>query len=252
MKSNVYSKDGNAVAEIELPRVFETVPREDIIRRAFRAVTLSMRHPYGTSPTAGLRRVGHNYGPGHGIARLPRVAGSTRGVILANMVGGRSAHAPTTQKVLVKRFNRKELRMAKFSAIALTAVPEKVRARGHRVPEGLSLPVVVKDDVVEVSKAKDAMSVLSSLGLDEDVMRAKEGTKIRAGRGKMRGRTYREPKSILIVCTDTRKARGFKSLPGVDVANVSSLGIRHLAPGGVAGRLTLFTESAIRKLSEVE
>ncbi len=190
MKSNVYSKDGNAVAEIELPRVFETVPREDIIRRAFRAVTLSMRHPpYGTSPTAGLRRVGHNYGPGHGIARLPRVAGSTRGVILANMVGGRSAHAPTTQKVLVKRFNRKELRMAKFSAIALTAVPEKVRARGgHRVPEGLSLPVVVKDDVVEVSKAKDAMSVLSSLGLDEDVMRAKEGTKIRAGRGgKMRG-----------------------------------------------------------------
>ncbi len=249
MKSNVYNLEGKVKKEIELPEVFSTVPRADLIRKAFRAISLSLRQPYGASPLAGTRRVGHNSGPGRGAARIPRAtSGSNNAVLLASFVGGRSAHAPRTSKILHKGINEKERKLARSGAIAMTTSLESVQARGHRVPEGATLPIIVENKLEEIRKTKEAREFLETIGLFDDVMRSKEGTKVRAGRGKMRGRRYKQPKSLLIVGTSKENLRAFSSLPGVDVATPNSLSIRKLAPGGVGGRLTVFTESAIESM----
>jgi large subunit ribosomal protein L4e len=252
METDIYDNEGNKSGKIELPEVFSTVPREDILGKAFRAITLTLRQPYGSSPEAGMRRVGHNSGANHGISRLPRVSGSSRGVTLASMVGGRSAHSPRSNKVLYKKINDRERKIAKFSAIAMTADKEAVKRRGHKFDQELRLPVVINDSVKNVKKVKEVIELFENIGIYDDVVRAKEGKKIRAGRGKMRGRRYKEPKSVLVVGTSTDNLRIFKSLPGVDTATPNSLSIRKLAPGGVGGRLVVFTEAAIKKMGEVQ
>ncbi|AKA47811.1 50S ribosomal protein L4 [uncultured archaeon] len=250
MKSNLYSIEGEKVKKIELPEVFNTAPREDLIRKAFRAVTLSLRSPYGSSPRAGMRRVGHNSGPGRGVSRIPRTSGSSRGVILASMVGGKSAHSPRTTKILTKKINEKERKLARMSALAMTASNEAVSRRGHRIPEGITLPVIVEDAAAKITKTKDVENFLESVGLLDDLIRAKEGKKVRAGRGTMRGRRYKQPKSILFVSTSADSLKAYRSLPGVEVATPDSLSIRKLAPGGQAGRLVVFTESALKQVGK--
>lgn len=248
LKSNVYDVEGNIKKEIELPEVFSTVPRHDLIRKAFRAISLSLRQPYGSSPLAGTRRVGHNSGPGRGAARIPRTSGSSTAVLLASFVGGRSAHSPRTSKVLYKGINEKERKLARHGALAMTTSNEAVKARGHRIPEEITLPLVVEDSIERITKTKDAQAFLEAVGLYDDIIRSKEGIKIRAGRGKMRGRTYKQPKSLLIVGSSKSSLRAFASLPGVDIATPHSLSIRKLAPGGTGGRLTVFTEGAMKAI----
>ncbi|MCL4342710.1 MAG: hypothetical protein M1267_02495 [Candidatus Thermoplasmatota archaeon] len=46
MKVNIYSAEGEAVSEVELPSVFDSELREDLIKRAFRSISLSLRQPY--------------------------------------------------------------------------------------------------------------------------------------------------------------------------------------------------------------
>ena len=94
IKTSIYTIKGESKGEIELPTIFESEIRDDILKKAFRASQLSARHPYGSSPLAGSRRVGHTTGPGQGVSRMPRVSGSSRGVLLGNTVGGRSPHSP--------------------------------------------------------------------------------------------------------------------------------------------------------------
>lgn len=250
MKSNLYSIEGEKVKEINLPKVFNFTPREDLIQKAFRAITLSLRAPYGSSPLAGTRRVGHNSGPGRGVSRIPRTSGSSRGVLLASMVGGRSAHSPRTTKVLTKKINNKERKVARKSALALTASLEAVKGRGHRVPDDIKLPIIVEDKAEKLTKTKDVEKLLETIGILEDVIRAKEGRKIRAGRGKMRGRRYKQPLSILFVGMTSENLRAFRSLPGVEIATPDTLSIRKLAPGGKAGRLIVFTESALKAVGK--
>ncbi len=249
MKSNVYNLEGKVKKEIELPEVFSTVPRVDLIRKAFRAISLSLRQPYGSSPLAGTRRVGHNAGPGRGTARIPRAtSGSNNAVLLASFVGGRSAHSPRTTKILYKGINEKERKLARSGALAMTTSLESVLARGHKVPEGTTLPIIVENGIEGIRKTKEAKEFLENIGLYDDVQRSKDGIKVRAGRGKMRGRRYKQPKSLLIVGTSKENLRAFSSLPGVDIATTHSLSIRKLAPGGVGGRLTVFTEAAIESI----
>ncbi|MCL5794184.1 MAG: 50S ribosomal protein L4 [Candidatus Thermoplasmatota archaeon] len=252
LKSNLYSKSGEIIREIDLPKVFETVPREDLIRKAFRSSTLSRRQPFGSYTFSGMRRVGHNLGPNHGISRIPRIAGGSRGVINASMVGGRSAHSPRNTKNLTIRINRNERRLALKSAISMTAVKSAVTARGHKLSSEVQLPIVVEDAVADITRTRDALALLSQMGIAEDIERAKEGVRIRAGRGKMRGRKYKKPLSVLVVGTDKESLRPFGKISGVEIADVRSMSIRRLAPGGVGGRLTLFTEGALKAMGETE
>lgn len=248
MKTSIYNINGEAKGEVEVPHVFESDLRLDIMKKAFRIITLSYRRPYGSSPEAGKRRVGHTSGPGMGISRMPRVSGSSRAVQLGSTKGGRSPHSPRSTKVMQLSINKKEKALAWTTALALSAKPEVVKSRGHIFSEELSFPIVVEDEVNNIHKTREAKAFLESLGVWGDVERAKEKTKIRAGRGKMRNRTYRTPKSILIITDSPESMKAFRSMPGVDVSHSKNIALSKLAPGGEGGRLTIFTETAMKSL----
>ncbi|RLF03579.1 MAG: 50S ribosomal protein L4 [Thermoprotei archaeon] len=247
----VYSLEGKKLKEIETPKVFYTPVRKDLILKVFLALRTSRLQPKGVDPLAGKRTTAESWGVGYGVARVPRIKGSTRAAFVPQAVGGRRFGAPTTLKRIRERINRVEKRLALASAIAATAIKEIVRTRGHRIPEKIDLPIVLEDRLEEIDKTKKLREVLKKLTLWSDIERARKGVKIRAGKGKMRGRRYKVPKSILLVVTDTENIRkAARNLVGVDVVNVHKLNVELLAPGGHPGRLTVWTESAVKTLAE--
>ena len=148
-----------------------------------------------------------------------------------------------------QKINRKEKVMAKASALAATSDPARVKGRGHKVKEGITLPVVVEDDIEAYSKAGDISLLLRSLGLEEDIIRAKEGTHIKAGKGKMRGRKYKTPRSVLfVVSPGSPLLLGARNIPGVSTATPKGLNTEVLAPGGDPGRLMVLSKKALTTL----
>jgi large subunit ribosomal protein L4e len=244
----VVSLAGKVGDPVALPMAFSDPVRFDLIRRAVNAARSARRQPHGTSRTAGRRHSVQWSGKGKGVSRSPRLMGSNTGAQAPNTVGVGQAHPPRVATIWLKRINTHERRLAFRAALAATREPELVRARGHRFPEGLHLPVVLETPVEAVGATADARALLLRLKLDGDIERAIDGTHVRAGVGKRRGRFRREPRSILVVTSSPGQARGFRNLPGVDVVAVGRLGTEDLAPGGDPGRLTIFSAAAITQL----
>ena len=135
------------------------------------------------------------------------------------------------------------------SALAATREAKLATERGHLLPHGAALPYVLDDPVEELRTAKDARTILEHLKLWPDVRRAQDGTHLHgSGRARRRGRVRRTPRSLLVVTAAAGKARGFRNLAGVDVVPVGRLGTEDLAPGGVAGRLTIYSRAAVEML----
>lgn len=245
-KVNIYDLKGEVAGEAALPQAFKSELRTDVIRRAVTAIEANKRQPYGPSPTAGQRHSVETWGKGRGVSRVQRIKNSSTGAQSPNNVGGRRAHPPKVDKDLGKKINRKELALARFSALGATCDLETVKARGHRFDGELTVPVVVKDDFEAIKSTKAAVEALGAIGVLDDVERAKAGTSVRAGRGKMRGRRYRTPRSILVVVSKKCDvARSVRNLPGVDVSLPSKLNASNLAPGGAPGRLMVISEAAL-------
>lgn len=241
--------DGKGSSSVALPLAFSTPVRPDLILRAVVAARTHRRQPYGTSPTAGLRHSVEWSGKGRGVARTPRLMDSMRGAQAPNTVGGRPAHPPRVDKIWGKKINRKERRLAFASALAATREPRLATARGHEVPHGLHLPLVLDDAAEEIRSVVDARALLERLKLWTDIERARDGTHLhRSGRARRRGRVRRTPRSVLFVTSAPGKALGFRNLAGVDIVPVPRLATEDLAPGGTPGRLTLFSRRAVESL----
>ena len=248
-KLNVYDLKGEVAGELDLPVAFNTELRTDVIRRAVTAIEANARQPYAPKPTAGMRHSVETWGKGRGVSRVQRMMGSSTAAQSPNNVGGRRAHPPKVEKDLGKKINKRELMLAKLSALHATSERELVKARGHRFDEKLTVPVIVKDDFESIKTTKEAVNTLASIGVYGDVERALNGRNIRAGRGKMRGRRYRTPRSILIVLSkECEGGRSIRNLPGVDVTTPSILNASMLAPGGDPGRLMLVSEAALQTI----
>ncbi|WP_159899668.1 50S ribosomal protein L4 [Salinirussus salinus] len=246
MNTTVHDLDGEEAGELELPGVFETPYRPDLIRRAVLAAQANRKQDYGTDEYAGLRTPAESFGSGRGQAHVPREGGRARRVPQA--VGGRRAHPPKTEKDRSLSINDKERQKAVRSAIAATADPEVVAERGHAFDEDVSFPVVVSDDFADLEKTREAVEALEALGVHADVERAEERT-VKAGQGSARGRKYRRPKSVLVVTTG-EPSRAARNLAGADVATAREVNAEDLAPGTHAGRLTVYTESAAQEVGE--
>ena len=231
---------------MDLPPVFATPYRPDLIHRAVLAAQANRTQPYGADPFAGKRTPAESFGSGRGMAHVPRQNG--RGRLVPQAVSGRRAHPPKAEKDRTQKVNDKERKQAVRSAIAATADEDLVRARGHRFDEDVELPVVVSDDFEELVKTREAADAVEALGLAADVERADSAT-IRAGRGTTRGRKYRRPTSILFV-TAGEPSRAARNLAGVDVTTAREVNAEDLAPGTHAGRLTVWTESAIEEVAD--
>lgn len=247
MNATVRDLDGDDADEVELPAVFETVYRPDLIQRAVRAAQANRRQDYGTDEYAGLRTPAESFGSGRGLAHVPRQNGRAREVPQA--VSGRAAHPPKVEKDRGLEINDKERKFATRSAIAATADAELVAERGHEFDEDTELPLVVSDEFEALVKTKDAVDAFEALGIYTDVERAEDGKKVRAGRGTMRGRKYKQPKSVLVV-TSEDPSLAARNLAGVDVTTAAEVNVENLAPGTQPGRLTLWTESALAEVAE--
>ncbi|MEM2406484.1 MAG: 50S ribosomal protein L4 [Sulfolobales archaeon] len=246
----LYGLDGSIVKEVELPLVFSVPVRRDIIRRAFLSALTARIQPKGRDELAGKRRVGESWGINYSVARVPRLDNG-RAVIAPQVRGGRLAFPPTIAERIHERVNKKERLLALASALAATSETDLVRHRGHKFSAS-TLPVVVIDDLENIDKTSALKKVLKTLKVWDDVVRARRGTKIRAGKGKMRGRRYDEPRSLLIVVSGKKSpvVRAGRALPGVEVVSADLLGVMHLAPGGHPGRLMVITASALSKIGE--
>lgn len=249
VKVNVYGIDGTSKKKIDLPEIFNTPYRPDIIRKSFNVMRSNKRQAYGADYLAGTRHATASVGKGRGMSRVPRLTQQSQRAALAPcVVGGRRAHPPKAERNWKEKMNKKENKIAKNSAIAATANKEMVMQRGHKFDEKITLPVIVDDKFETIKKTKDIVNSLEKIGVYDDVLRATNGKHIRAGRGKMRGRKYRIPKSILIVASKEDVLKSSRNLTGVDVINPNNINIEHFAPGGAAGRLTIFTESALKEI----
>ena len=259
----VYDLNGNIVREITLPQVFRFHYRPDLIQRAVLVIQSNRRQPYGSDPLAGGRTSAHYHGIGKGYgamknretARMARIHGKGMpGLIMtARFVPqarkGRESHPPKAEKIWSQKINNKERILALKSAIAATSMFDLVSKR-HRI-EKIDLPIIVSDEVESVKKTKDLKKLFETIKINNDLDRAKE-VKVRAGRGKMRGRRYKKKKSFLIVVNENKGIiNAAKNLAGVDVCTLRNLNAELLAPGTQPGRLTLWSESAIKKLSEM-
>jgi len=247
-KVNIYGMDGTVKEKIDLPKIFETPYRPDIIKKSFEVIHSNQRHPYGSDPLAGTRHAVASVGKGRGMSRVPRLTQGQAAALAPNVVGGRRAHPPKIEQDWKEKMNKKENQLARNSALAATADKEVVTKRGHRFDEKITLPIVVDDDFEKIKKTKEVIKVFEKIGIYSDVLRSANGKHVRAGKGKMRGRRYRVPKSLLIVSTGDVVEKSSDNLSGVDIAKPHQLNIEHLAPGGIAGRLTIFTKSAITQL----
>lgn len=260
MKTTLVSLEGSKKGEVELPAVFSGEVRPDLIKRAVVASWKNRVQAYGSRPGAGNRssatwdgtRRGYGHGYGWSQSRVPRLmlAGGRRvgrAMNVPSVVGGRQAFPPKVERKWGHKINKKERRLALLSAIAACADESIVKERGHKF--AIKLPLVVEAKLDDVKTTKDLLAVLEKLGLSEDLSRVEK--KIRAGRGKMRGRKYKVGKSLLIVSAEDKGlGKAASNIPGVDFLTVDKLNVEALAPGSHPGRLVLWTESAIAKLKE--
>ena len=249
MQATVHDLDGEEAGSVDLPAVFETEYRPDLIARAVRAAQANRTQAYGADAFAGKRTSAESPGSGRGIAHVPRQGGRARRV--PQTIGGRKAHPPKAETDRTESINDKERKLAIRSAIAATADPAIVADRGHVFDDELELPLVVDDEFESLEKTREVVDVLESLGVDGDVERAEDGRSVRAGRGTTRGRKYKQPRSILFVTsTDAGPSRAARNLAGADVTTAQEVNAEDLAPGAMAGRLTIWTETALSEVSD--
>ena len=251
LSAKLFDLQGKAKGKIRLPKVFQTPIRPDVIKRAVVAMQSHRFQPQGRDPMAGKRTTAESRGVGLGIARIPRIKGGVgRGALAPGTVGGRSAHPPVAEKKIRKKIPKKERLLAIRSAIAATADKKLVASRGHVIDEVPDLPLIVTDELQRLKKSKEVMEVLLQLGVMPDVYRVKESRKIRAGKGKRRGRKIKQAVGPLIVVSENEGImEAAQNIPGVEIARVDNLNAELLAPGTHPGRLTIWTDSSIRRLN---
>jgi len=252
MQTVIYGLDGEKKDEMDLPSSFMEEIRPDLIKKAVEAFEANNKQPYGAYPEAGMRHATEMEGVGQGMARVQRLTqyGGAQAAESPQTRGGRKAHPPKAKKDLGKKLNRQAKAKARRSALSAMKDFETVKGRGHKIDdESLEFPIVIEDDIEDLEKTKEAVELLENLGIYSDVKRAKEGKNIRSGKGKMRDRKYRTPKSLLVVLSeDAVGKRAFSNLPGVTVKNPKNLTIHDMAPGGSMGRLALFSVNAIEEM----
>lgn len=163
--------------------------------------------------------------------------------------------APTkTYRKWHRKINLNQRRYATCAALAASAVTALVMARGHRIENVPEIPLVVSQNKINnISKTKQAVALLKSIGAYDDVQRAKDSKTLRPGKGKMRNRRYVIRRGPLVVYSDNNNTlvQAFRNLPGVDLCEVSRLNLLQLAPGGHLGRFIVWTEDAFSQLDSL-
>jgi large subunit ribosomal protein L4e len=262
MKTQIYEITGKEKEKIELPSCFSERLRLDLISKVIES--RKKGQPYAPSPVAGRqhsasgiiqhRRHVWKTAYGKGISRVPRKIMSVRGTQfnwvaaeIPSVRGGRRAFPPRIESRMGEsKINKKEMKLALASAISANSKLEFVLKKYETLNEKevSNLPIVSESKILSL-KTKDLLSSIKNIlgkNLFEIAIQSKS---IRAGRGKMRGRKYKKNAGLLLVIGKDEEIK--TNL--FDTTNVNNLGVNDLCKGGI-GRITLYTENAIKELGE--
>ena len=151
-----------------------------------------------------------------------------------------------------RRVNLKQKRYAVCSALAASAVPSLLMARGHAVESVPEVPLVLDDSSEATAKTAKAVELLKSVGAYADVEKVKDSRNLRSGKGKLRNRRYVQRRGPLVVyANDNGIVKAMRNIPGVELCSVDRLGLLTLAPGGHLGRFIIWTKGAFEKLDAI-
>eukprot|EP00173_Palmaria_palmata_P002339 Plantae.Rhodophyta-Palmaria_palmata.ctg248.p1 GENE.Plantae.Rhodophyta-Palmaria_palmata.ctg248~~Plantae.Rhodophyta-Palmaria_palmata.ctg248.p1 ORF type:complete len:375 (+),score=68.42 Plantae.Rhodophyta-Palmaria_palmata.ctg248:123-1127(+) len=240
-----------------MPAVLTAPIRNDVVHRVHTNMAKNSRQAYSVALLSGMQSSAASWGTGRAVSRIPRVPGggthrSGQGAF-GNMCRGGRMFAPT--KVWRKWHRKVPLQQKRFavaSALAASALPALVMARGHDVEDVAEVPLVVEKSIEGMKKTSGAVKMLKKLGAYDDVERAKASRKVRAGKGKMRNRRFVQRRGPLVIYDkDDGIVKSFRNLPGVDICQVDRLSLLQLAPGGHVGRFCVWTEAAMEKLDTI-
>ena len=149
-------------------------------------------------------------------------------------------------------------RFATASALAASSVPALLFARGHNVSTVPEVPLVVSSTVFKgaaLTRTSAAVKLLGAVGAAADVDKVKASRKLRAGKGKMRGRRHKQRRGPLVVYNPDEDGkeikRAFRNIAGVETCSVFALNLLQLAPGGHLGRFIVWTSAAFSALDTV-
>jgi len=245
------------ISTVPLPTVFVAPIRPDIVQRVHTALNKNKRQAYCVNKMAGFQTSAESWGTGRAVSRIPRVHGggtsrSGQGAF-GNMCRGGRMFAPT--KIWRKwhsKSNLQERRFAVCSALAASALPSLVMARGHKIDEVQELPLVLSSAVENVTKTGNAVKILKAFAADADVDHVKDSKKVRSGKGKLRNRRYTMRRGPLVIYqNDQGITKSFRNIPGIEICHVSRLNLLQLAPGGHLGRFCIWTEGAFAALNGI-
>jgi large subunit ribosomal protein L4e len=253
----VFSLTGPKSGETTLPEVMKAPLRPDIVQFVHTNLNKNARQAYGVNIYAGKKIVATSWGTGRAVARIPRVGGggtsrSGQGAYGNMCRGGRMYNPTKTWRKWHYKVNLTQKRYAVASAIAASAVPALVMARGHVIDEVPEIPLVLDNAVEKVQKTSTAKDILAAVGAFADVEKVVDSKKIRAGKGKMRNRRYVMRRGPLVIYAQNDGIeQAFRNLPGVELCCVDRLNLLQLAPGGHMGRFCLWSQAALEKLDSI-
>ncbi len=265
MKLPVYSLEGKRAGEIDVGQAFSSPIRMEIINRCFLAEQSLLRQAYGTDYFAGKRTSAHYHGErgtrysmmNKEMARLRRIHGNQGYLSMTarfspQAIKGRAAHPPKPEKVWKLKVNKREKILGLLSSLSAVSNKTFILNRGYKVPENFSVfPIIVDDKIEEIKNAKDLKSVLISFGLENELKRSST-KKVRAGKGKARGRRYKKKTGpLLIVKEDKGISKAAANLAGFGFSIANKLNVSMLAPGGQPGRLAILSKSAAEELANL-
>ena len=251
--TNILETDGSNRSTITLPAVFQTPYRPEVIQKVYNNLNSYTFQRQGRYPAAGQMVSAESRNTGLGIARIARARGegfprAGQAAVVASVRHGRLA--PVSWKNIYKKINKKEKLLALCSAIAATTNSELIKRRGHKIKDEIHLPIVVSNEIESVVKSKDLEKILFNLGLEEDLKR----TFIRRNKSYHKNSINRRSalSVLILVGNDEKIGRLSNSLPGITVKSVKSVSVLDLAPGSKPVRLTIFSENAIKELTNLK
>jgi len=255
--TEVYDINGASKESIELPKLFKEQVREDLIRRAVLAEETLKLQPQGHFVLAGMNTTARYYGAmneyragrhtGRAIRPRQKLGGGRQGDVrrIPSAVKGKRAHPHKIEKTLLEYINKKEYQKAIRSAIAATAEPrffknKKVEAK---------MPIIVSDDIQSIKKTADVVKLLEKLKLGADLEKSKK-PQLRKGLRRLANRRHFRKSALIIVNEDKGIVKAARNIAGVDVCTLDSIRAKLLAPGGVPGRITIWSKSAVNNVEK--
>jgi len=256
-KLQVLDVGGNKAREITSD-IFDGMIRFDLIQKIVEIE--KEKQPYAPFLWAGMNssasgNVKHNRhvwktDRGKGMGRFPKKRMSDKGdrfvwvgAIVPGVRKGRRAHPPKILRADLK-INQKEKIRGMLSALAMVASAEEVKKKYARLNGAeikMALPLIVDEKILKL-KAKEFFSSLNKILGDNVFEVALKKKSVRAGRGKMRNRTYKQNAGLLFIIGNEQEIK----MSGIDFIRAKDLQLIDIASNGA--RLVMFTEQAVKDL----